>query len=794
MSSGGPGGLETATATVTAQTPAPAPSTPQEEANQPSIEMAILRAGAVVVAVTGFLWQLESITRSIPREEFWDHWFPFASLLVFLFSNTILLVAVAVNTRRALIAALRVPIYLMLGMLAMVSTYADVAHTPIGNALWYSPFAGLAVVAFALTVPLSLSLSLMAFVPGLVAVFNSWLLGHTQWLEMLSDVGFNLINSFPFVIIAGSARPVARLIDETYARSHKVAERAERVRVRGEAMSTFTAYVHDYVLAALSALAKGTPVNFSLDEQTGQFFPPGNTVEAQRFATKARSQVASISEDMQMAVTITHPQTPVQLPGEVANTLLLAIAEVVRNVEEHAGAAEHKMCALVISPGEVEITVTDTGPGFRVADIDPHRAGLRLSVQARMTALRGGDAAVESQPGEGTKVSLSWRGDTSVLQEKDQRTAAPAWQTSLYHLMGLSVVFSWQFYVAIMAILTIVTITNEQFYTSAGQWSLACASVVLALLMVGRDDQLPLSRTIAVALLLVVLTVVGTLQPIPNEIEWSYYWHFNTVALFLTLFAVRSRPWWAVGTWIATLIAVEVSRIFTLSSNDLGAMDLLIRSVIVVAGIMASTMLNFLWPRVPQSMAAYNQSLFIAGAAEEFERSSQDNFEWLQRQVAPIFTAANALERPTRQLQKRAALTEKRLRDVLRSPRLNHPALHAAVWDARSRGIEVRLLDDRRHAPITDVSDVRQFELVDEDAAVTRLLPEFLRALDNADTGTVTIRLLPPGRRAFASISDAAGVHRFSAEGSRIQPQRPAVEDSGPALEASELPGEHDSI
>ena len=118
--------------------------------------------------------------------------------------------------------------------LMLVSTYWDLPHNSIGNALWYSPFSGLALAAFALTVPLHISLSVMVFVPGLIAVINSWLLGHTFWLDMLSDVGFNLINTFPFVIIAGSAQPVARLIDYTYENSRKVNERAERMRVSAE--------------------------------------------------------------------------------------------------------------------------------------------------------------------------------------------------------------------------------------------------------------------------------------------------------------------------------------------------------------------------------------------------------------------------------------------------------------------------------------------------------------------------------------------------------------------------------
>ncbi|AIN82437.1 MULTISPECIES: sensor histidine kinase [Corynebacterium] len=739
----------------------------------PSIEMSVLRSGAIIIAVTGFLWQIESAIRSVPLENFLSHWFPFASLLIFILSDMLLIWAVINNTRRGLIAALRVPMYIMLVFLMLVSTYWDLPHNSIGNALWYSPFSGLALAAFALTVPLHISLSVMVFVPGLIAVINSWLLGHTFWLDMLSDVGFNLINTFPFVIIAGSAQPVARLIDYTYENSRKVNERAERMRVRGEAMSSFNAYVHDYVLAALSAIGKGSKIDFSLDEQTGLFFSPRQTVSGRTFAEAVRAQLLSVSSDISVTLDTSEEGGPVRLPGEVANTFLLAATEVANNAKRHAGTTAEKKCHIRVASGEVSIDFRDDGSGFDPEGIDPHRAGIRLSVKGRMEALRGGDADVKSKPGKGTQVILKWHGNTSPVEEEDVVDSS-AHTTSLYDLMGMSIVFSWQFYGAIVGVLFMVLVSNGQLFTTAGQISLALAIGLLGLIMYGRHSQLPLNRAFVIGVAIVVLAGVGLYQPIPNNLEWSYFWHFSLISFASALLAIRGRPWVALNSVLGGAILVEILKFFPFAPSDsthisISGVDLLVRSVMLVAGILTSIMVRFFMRTVPQSIQDYNRALYTAGAAKEYEISSQSNYEWLQRQVGPIFSAAAVLDKPTPRLQLRARLTEQLLRDVLRSPHLNVGSLHQAVWDARARGVHVRLLDDRNHTQaVSGSTDVRRIPLVDDDSAVAKLMPSFLETIDNAEEGSVTIRLLPPGRRAFASISDDNGVQRFDEAGERI--------------------------
>ena len=106
-------------------------------------------------------------------------------------------------------------------------------------------------------------------------------------------------------------------------------------------------------------------------------------------------------------------------------------------------------------------------------------------------------------------------------------------------------------------------------------------------------------------------------------------------------------------------------------------------------------------------------------------------------------------------MQKRAHLTELRLRDILRSPLLDRPSLNASIWDARSRGVTVKLLDDRseRESALPFSSrDLTKNLRIEEPSLKT--VCAAVQTLDQCESGdSVTVRLLPSGRGVFATIA-----------------------------------------
>jgi len=97
---------------------------------------------------------------------------------------------------------------------------------------------------------------------------------------------------------------------------------------------------------------------------------------------------------------------PVSLPSPVADQLIACVGEALRNVERHAGTGEAEVTANG-DAGWAVVKVTDHGRGFDPATVPPSRRGIRESITERMLAV-GGRASIESRPGAGTTVTVSW--------------------------------------------------------------------------------------------------------------------------------------------------------------------------------------------------------------------------------------------------------------------------------------------------------------------------------------------------------------------------------------------------
>jgi signal transduction histidine kinase len=100
---------------------------------------------------------------------------------------------------------------------------------------------------------------------------------------------------------------------------------------------------------------------------------------------------------------------PDSLPAEVVQAFALAAAEALSNVCAHAGTTRARLTAL--AGGEqgrpaVTVAVVDQGKGFD-PDVTEPGYGIRHSILERMREA-GGDASIDSAPGQGTRVDLRW--------------------------------------------------------------------------------------------------------------------------------------------------------------------------------------------------------------------------------------------------------------------------------------------------------------------------------------------------------------------------------------------------
>ena len=128
---------------------------------------------------------------------------------------------------------------------------------------------------------------------------------------------------------------------------------------------------------------------------------PSGSAELTDLGPKLEQVVASTGD---LAVRL--KLVPVTLPSPVADQLVAAVGEALRNVERHAGTGAAEV-TVTGGAGWAVVKVTDSGRGFDPSATPPSRRGIRESITGRMLAA-GGRAAIASRPGAGTTVTISW--------------------------------------------------------------------------------------------------------------------------------------------------------------------------------------------------------------------------------------------------------------------------------------------------------------------------------------------------------------------------------------------------
>jgi signal transduction histidine kinase len=119
--------------------------------------------------------------------------------------------------------------------------------------------------------------------------------------------------------------------------------------------------------------------------------------------TAMRSFCREFGEHQNMQVGFRSHDLPIPLPSpEVSLSLFRVLQEALHNASKHSG-VRHFGVELWGMPGEIHLTVSDSGAGFDIQTAkQSHGLGLR-SMQERLRLVNG-DLSVESQPNRGTKV------------------------------------------------------------------------------------------------------------------------------------------------------------------------------------------------------------------------------------------------------------------------------------------------------------------------------------------------------------------------------------------------------
>jgi signal transduction histidine kinase len=229
-----------------------------------------------------------------------------------------------------------------------------------------------------------------------------WLLSLHGGTQLLEPLGGFLLVAAAFVLLLGPwwLRIARDLVFERQARA------------RAEERADIAARVHDSVLQTLALIQRRAD-----DPQAVVQLARAQERELRSWLFEGRApgdaEVSSFAEgirQIQRDVEARHG-VPVEVvtvgdcPLDARLSALLAAArEATVNAAKWSGAAVISVFAEV-EPERVNVAVRDRGKGFDPGAVPGDRKGVAESIRGRM-ARHGGEAAVQSAPGEGTKVTL----------------------------------------------------------------------------------------------------------------------------------------------------------------------------------------------------------------------------------------------------------------------------------------------------------------------------------------------------------------------------------------------------
>lgn len=307
------------------------------------------------------------------------------------------------------------------------------------------------------------------------------------------------------------------------------------------------------------------------------------------------------------------------------------------------------------------------------------------------------------------------------------------------------------------SVYVVVTVGAGWEIRSVATWTALAAGFVMfvvaaSTLMRYGGSTLPRGTAAAVT----VLTVAGltvSLWFLPRETYLTLQTTPGTSAMtiILAMVVLYRRPLFAwLGALCATGLAAVGGDLIGIGYAVGAGNTLFCYPVLVLAtlfGLMAIPMPDRL--RMLREQAFAQAAEEAATAASATERTKQ--LKRLDAGARPILEQiADGHEfRPEEALDVR--LTEAQLRDTIRAPGWDSPEVGRSVWAVRRRGVSVRLLDDGALDAYAsgDLDDTQS-----PGNLARRMLVDELTAIDSdgGGQGSVTARILPPGREVLASI------------------------------------------
>ena len=666
--------------------------------------------------------------------------------------RTALLVLLGVHTTLVLLA---VP-------LPIIPFYDQVrVAAPVPNIL-VNYYLVVAVAATAVLSPRGRFLYIVLLAPFLIAGYPA-----QDGLRLpAEEVMIYLVSSLGNIALLTWLLRQAQALDEADARRRALLIRLRTDASRARARRRADNFIHDRILSVLKVIPTESTETAQLRAGAREALADLDTAAAEPDAPVRSSELLTAltrrlrtigGDDVVISDSITQD---LNLPQEVARALVDAAAEALRNSLTHAAGPDRgpimRTAALRSDADGITITVSDDGRGFDPEHTGTIRHGVSGSIIARMRDAQG-QARIDSSPGAGTTVTLSWNPRTTTAESPTGPCArtdpgagraqaavptarAPAVAPPLSLTSSMEARTPRIIVVCIVVLYALVTLLEVR----AGSYR-RLVPVIAGLLAIGLAalaliKRWPAHRMPAREAALVVAAAGGANVLVLFQIDfagWPGYaaWCLGAGAAVCCGLIARERPRQA---WAGLALIIAVIGIWTLNT---GREPIII--ITLGAGQLFPLLIWHLTARISIDITARTAASEAAGAEITARRRAHQESETLMRQamtsvrrrVEPLLTAIAEGAPITAGMRTRARMLEAELRDERRAPFFTGTRVIESARAARIRGIDVILLDDRGTGN----------GLTDDAQEV--IIGQAIRALDDARRGQVVIRLLPPRQR-----------------------------------------------
>lgn len=241
-------------------------------------------------------------------------------------------------------------------------------------------------------------------------------------------------------------------------------------------------------------------------------------------------------------------------------------------------------------------------------------------------------------------------------------------------------------------------------------------------------------------------------------------WHLGSNTWLLFFLALRRRPGFA---WLG-YTCMAAGTLFWSISVGRGAVDGAMLLDTHAAILFVATLFELNLRRTARQINEFDErSVVSAVEAAEGATSAQirqQRVVELRSSAVPLLKELVTVGPPADIAgQRRFATAEALLRDGVRGRSLVTPSIAEAATEARARGVDVTLLDDRG-------------ESLPSGEAIKRMSDHVVAVLDAAHDGAVTVRLAPAGREIAVSIVSSDGTEvreRIDLDAEGLQVARP---------------------